>query len=536
MMFDVYVMVDWSAATVPRTGRDSIWICWNGQDGHRFENPSTRYAAKALLTDWLAAARRNGERVLVGFDFPFGYPAGFAAKLNLTGTPWRAVWDEIAHSLKDDERNRNNRFDVAADFNHRVSNGPFPFWGCPAGKSGPFLKPTFHRAHNVAELAERRLIDRREYMPGAQPCWKLCYTGSVGSQALTGIPIVRALRDDPRWRQQASVWPFETGLAAPANAQLVFAEVYPSLWQHGDEKPKDKAQVLAVSRFFAERDRAGDLAALFAGDPSLTPEERRRVETEEAWTLGVTAATQRPIPCTTPTLTHPAQRAGSPLSCIAGEGAERSATGGGKAARSYIYIRDPAEISRRSFALIRGEADLARFPRQIEPLAVRLAHAAGDSAILGDLEWSKGAVAAGRKALAAGATILVDSAMVAAGVMIDPNRIVCTLRDCETTRQAAAQGTTRSAAAVERWQPHLPGAVVAIGNAPTALFRLLELLARGAPKPALVLGFPVGFVGAAEAKAALTAFGHGLEFITLRGRRGGSALAAAAVNALASMV
>jgi precorrin-8X/cobalt-precorrin-8 methylmutase len=203
-------------------------------------------------------------------------------------------------------------------------------------------------------------------------------------------------------------------------------------------------------------------------------------------------------------------------------------------AHTYTYICDPAEITRRSFALIRAEADLARFPRALEPLAVRLAHAAGDCAILGDLEWSTGAVAAGRQALAAGATILVDSAMVAAGVMIDPDRIICTLRHPETALLAEAERTTRSAAAVEQWRPHLPGAVVAIGNAPTALFRLLELLAYGAPKPALVLGFPVGFVGAAEAKAALAAFGHGLEFITLRGRRGGSALAAAAVNALAS--
>jgi precorrin isomerase len=126
--------------------------------------------------------------------------------------------------------------------------------------------------------------------------------------------------------------------------------------------------------------------------------------------------------------------------------------------------------------------------------------------------------------------------MVAAGITIDPSRIVCTLRDPETAEQAAARQTTRSAAAVDRWLPHLQDAVVAIGNAPTALFRLLELLACGAPKPALVLGFPVGFVGAAEAKAALAAFGRGLEFITLRGRRGGSALAAAAVNALASTV
>ena len=249
-----------------------------------------------------SAAWANGERVLIGFDFPFGYPAGFAAKLNLPGAPWRAVWDEIARVLEDDERNCNNRFDIAAGFNRRVSNGPFPFWGCPAGKSGPFLKPTFHRAHDGAALAERRLIDERDYMPGAQPCWKLCYTGSVGSQALTGIPIVRSLRDDPRWRQQARVWPFETGLVAPTNTRFVFAEVYPSLWRHGDEKPKDKAQVLAVARFLAASDRAGKLDALFAGDPSLTPEQRFRVETEEAWTLGVTAARQLsiPVPAITP--------------------------------------------------------------------------------------------------------------------------------------------------------------------------------------------------------------------------------------------
>jgi precorrin-8X/cobalt-precorrin-8 methylmutase len=199
----------------------------------------------------------------------------------------------------------------------------------------------------------------------------------------------------------------------------------------------------------------------------------------------------------------------------------------------FTYIKDPAEISRRSYTLIRAEADLTRFPRALKPLALRLAHAAGDSTFLGDLSWSKGAVATGRKALAAGAPILVDAGMVGAGIKVDPRRIICTLRDPETARQAAAERTTRSAAAVERWLLYLPAAVVAIGNAPTALFRLLELLAQGAPKPSLVIGFPVGFVGATEAKAALAEFGHGLEFITLLGRRGGSALAAAAVNALA---
>jgi precorrin-8X/cobalt-precorrin-8 methylmutase len=518
-MFDTFVVVDWSAATVPRTGRDSIWVFWHAPSGERLANPPTRHAAKKLLGDWLAAALVRGERVLLGFDFPFGYPAGFAARLGLIGPPWRAVWDEIATLIEDTEENQNNRFKIAAEFNRRVSDGCFPFWGRPPGFDTPFLDPKHHRRHDSDALAERRLVDL--HIPTAQPCWKLLGAGSVGGQALTGIPVARALRDDPRWIGSARVWPFETGLRAPANGSVVIAEVYPSLWAVSPEagETKDAAQVRSVARFFAERDRTGELGALFAGDPGLTQEQRNRVETEEAWTLGVTAAKQRPIavPGVAATLIHPALSRNAVCS---------------------TYLRDPAEISRRSFALIRAEADLARFPRPLRPLALRLAHAAGDCTILGDLAWSRGAVAAGRKALAAGAPILVDSTMVAAGISREGlpagNAIICTLRDPETAAMAAAQGTTRSAAAVDLWRPLFAGAVVAIGNAPTALFRLLEILAAGAAKPALVLGFPVGFVGAAEAKAALAAFGQGIEFVTLQGRRGGSALAAAAVNSLAS--
>jgi len=204
--------------------------------------------------------------------------------------------------------------------------------------------------------------------------------------------------------------------------------------------------------------------------------------------------------------------------------------------RGYTYLRDPAAIYRRSFALIRAEAGLARFPAALRPVAARLAHAAGDVAILGDLAWSRGAVNAGRRALASGAAILVDSEMVASGIIRDrlpaQNPVICVLRDPAVAALAASHRTTRSAAAVELWRAHLAGAVVAIGNAPTALFHLLEMLAAGADEPALVLGFPVGFVGAAEAKEALAGFGNRLAFVTLKGRRGGSALAAAAVNAL----
>jgi len=200
-------------------------------------------------------------------------------------------------------------------------------------------------------------------------------------------------------------------------------------------------------------------------------------------------------------------------------------------AAGYAYLRDPAAIYRRSFAMIRREVDLSGMPRELRPVALRLVHATGESAILDDLAASKGAAAIGRKALARGAPILADASMVAAG--ITGRRALCRLGDKRVPALAKMLKTTRSAAAVELWRPQLDGAVVAIGNAPTALFHLLEMIAAGAPRPALVLGFPVGFVGAAEAKAALEANPWGIPYITLRWRRGGSALAAAAVNALA---
>jgi precorrin-8X/cobalt-precorrin-8 methylmutase len=202
------------------------------------------------------------------------------------------------------------------------------------------------------------------------------------------------------------------------------------------------------------------------------------------------------------------------------------------------YLRDGAEIYRRSFAIIRDEADLRTVPPDLERLAVRLIHTSGMVDIVGDLMHSPDAGTAGRRALLAGAPILCDSRMVVAGITRERlparNPVLCTLGDQSVSELAGELGTTRSAAAIELWRPHLSGAVVAIGNAPTALFRLLELLDGGAPRPALLLGFPVGFVGAAESKAALAADPRGVPFVALRGRRGGSAMAAAAVNALAS--
>jgi precorrin-8X/cobalt-precorrin-8 methylmutase len=202
------------------------------------------------------------------------------------------------------------------------------------------------------------------------------------------------------------------------------------------------------------------------------------------------------------------------------------------------YEKDPAAIYAQSFATVRKEARIDRFPADVQGLIVRLIHACGMVEVADRLAFSPGAGRAGRAALAAGAPILCDCEMVAAGIirrrLPAGNEVIVTLNDPAVPGMAAGIGNTRSAAAVELWHDRIEGAVVAIGNAPTALFHLLELLDAGWPRPALILGFPVGFVGAAESKAELAANPRETPFVALRGRKGGSAMAAAAVNALAS--
>ncbi|TAJ32619.1 MAG: precorrin-8X methylmutase [Reyranella sp.] len=203
----------------------------------------------------------------------------------------------------------------------------------------------------------------------------------------------------------------------------------------------------------------------------------------------------------------------------------------------HDYVRDGQEIYRRSFAIIRAEADLGRFDPVEERVAVRVIHACGMPEIAGDIVMSRTFAADARQALRNGAPILCDAKMVANGItrarLPAGNDVVCTLDDPAVPDLARKLGNTRSAAAMELWRPRLGGAVVAIGNAPTALFRLLEMLDAGAPRPAAVIGVPVGFVGAMESKEALGADGR-VPFLIVRGRKGGSAMTAAAVNALAS--
>jgi len=432
-----------------------------------------------------------------------GYPRGTAQRLGLGGTPWRAMWDRIADMMRDGANNANNRFAMASELNRELTGEPFPFWGCPAATDAQpgydHLQSTRLRQHLPSDLPSHRLVEQR--LPSAQPVWKLYGTGSVGGQALTGIPRVRSLRDDPDLAQVTRIWPFETGFAL-SEARVIITEIYPSLVVCPPlaSYPKDAAQVVAVAEHYATLDEAGALDSYFAGGKDLAALERRDAAREEGWVLGVTEPLMRVL--------EPPQEA--------------------------PYLSDPQAIYARSWQMVREAIDLAAIDPQLREIAIRLVHTAGDPTVIDGLAASPDAVARARRALAAGAPILVDAEMVAAGITGDsPGGVICTLNHDSVPELAERRGTTRSAAAVDFWQPHLEGAVVAIGNAPTALYRLLELIAAGVPKPAAIIGFPVGFVGAAESKAALAANRLDIAYVALAGRRGGSALAAAAVNALA---
>jgi len=294
-LFDVYVMVDWSAASIPKQGKDSIWIGAFARTKKAItrvslENPSTREEATKRLCRIFAGCLERNQRVLAGFDFPFGYPSGTSKRLGITGLKWRHMWSLLSELIEDDHRNASNRFDVGARLNQTMYGEAFPFWGDGTRTARPFLKKRGRRPHGPDDVPERRLCELR--MPRTQPTWKLAYTGSVGSQALTGIPRVWEIRRDPRLAMDAHIWPFETGLAVDDRVSLVLAEVYPSLVEPAPlkDKPKDAGQVVAIAKHFAALDAEDRLAPLFAGDPALSDSERDAVVSEEAWILGVTGA------------------------------------------------------------------------------------------------------------------------------------------------------------------------------------------------------------------------------------------------------
>ncbi|MDB5454448.1 MAG: cobalamin biosynthesis protein CbiG [Caulobacter sp.] len=294
-LFSAYVIVDWSAAAKPTTGADSVWIGVLKRDVRfrlTFEahNPATRQEAEAKLATILDDLKKRGERALVGFDFPLGFPRGFSAALALKGEhPWRAVWDQLAKMVKDKADNTNNRFGAAAEINRRLTGGPFPFWGCPPRDTLTTLQPKRARDHGAEDLPEFRHTDLAA--KGAASIWKLYYNGSVGGQALVGIPAVRRLK--LARGEAVKVWPFETGFKVLteddlAGVEAVIAEVYPSLVKTTPlaGEVKDAAQVRGLAEHFAKLDETGKLAALFGPSKTAPADLVVDAETEEGWILG----------------------------------------------------------------------------------------------------------------------------------------------------------------------------------------------------------------------------------------------------------
>jgi hypothetical protein len=295
-LFNAYVIVDWSAASKPNTGADSVWIGVLKRDVRfrlAFEafNPATRAEAEKKLVAVLDDLKKRGERTLLGFDFPLGFPRGFSAALKLptASPPWRAVWDQIDRMVKDKADNTNNRFGVASEINRRLTGGPFPFWGCPPKDALTTLQPKRTRDHAAGDLPEFRHAELEA--KGASSIWKLYYNGSVGGQAILGIPVVRRLK--LAHGEAMRIWPFETGFKALDEAHLdgaaiVAAEVYPSLVkaQPAAGEVKDLAQVRATAEHFARLDEAGKLGAAFGHSNTAAADLVLDTETEEGWILG----------------------------------------------------------------------------------------------------------------------------------------------------------------------------------------------------------------------------------------------------------
>ena len=301
-LFNAYVMVDWSAAQAPKTGKDSIWVGVSKRDIRfrpTFEahNPPTRQAAEVLLREVLADLRRRQDRALVGFDFPLGYPRGTAEALKLKTsdevTPQAAMWGYLGSHVVDKADNTNNRFSLAARMNRLITDEARPFWGAPARDAQRWLSST-KPAEAAGGLPQLRLTEQRTLgrgKAGAKSVWQLMGAGSVGGQAIVGVPAVKRLADE--LGERAVAWPFGTGWRAPTAADLhgkevMFAEIYPALIPVTPEPGEvaDRAQVRSLCEHWAELDAAGKLAAVFAAPKEADEATVAAVEREEGWILG----------------------------------------------------------------------------------------------------------------------------------------------------------------------------------------------------------------------------------------------------------
>ncbi len=292
-LFNAYVVVDWSAASKAGAGADPIWIGVLKRDVRfrlAFESyaPATRAEAEKRLVLILDDLKKRGERAFLGLDFPLGFPRGLAAALKLNGEPWSAVWDQLDKMVKDKPDNINNRFGVGAEINRRTTGGPFPFWGCPPRDTLTTLQPKRPHDHGPDDLPEFRYADQA--VKGAS-IWKLYYAGSIGGHAILGIPMLRRLK---KTRGAITVWPFETGWKAVAEADLDGAEVLAAQVQLGLQpatpapgESKELAQVRNMAERIARLDEAGKLGAAFAPPKTAGQAEIDAVQHEEGWILNV---------------------------------------------------------------------------------------------------------------------------------------------------------------------------------------------------------------------------------------------------------
>lgn len=278
-LFDRYIAVDWSAANTPRRGKDSIWIADSEAESI---NPPTRHEAMAIVTERLLAARAANQRVMLGFDFVFGYPEGAAEAIAGRGD-WQALWAHLADAVIDNPDNTSNRFHVAAAINARLA-APH-YWGHPHQHRYDNLSP--RRPAAYATLPERRRAEIAAR--AAQPVWKLMGAGAVGSQSMLGIARLEALRLHPLLGGDIAVWPFETAFADALERPVTIVEIYPSLFPLDDPSvtPKDRAQVETCIRHFAALDAADELAAVLAAPAGLSAAEREIVIREEGWIAGI---------------------------------------------------------------------------------------------------------------------------------------------------------------------------------------------------------------------------------------------------------
>ena len=297
--FDHFLVIDWSSRSKPspkKPTKDAIWVA----DATASGRVKTKYfRTRRACVDWLAERLRGlharKKRVLVGWDFAFGYPAGLAAALKCPKKKgWKFIWKLLAKLVKDKTNNKNNRFAVGGDLNRRITGGPGPFWGAPAGQSGIFLGAkrdfTYPVVTKRATLAERRLVERR--LRSTQPAWKLAYAGSVGGQSLVGIPhLYRLTRPGAAWREASLVWPFTTRFDRRLPAEgpvIVHAEIYPSMVERpGKDKIVDREQVKYYLGWLQQQQRSGKLAGHLAGPENLKKGQRKKAIHHEGWILGV---------------------------------------------------------------------------------------------------------------------------------------------------------------------------------------------------------------------------------------------------------